>query len=362
MVGKFGSKHVLVLTGLALVMAVLGFAWFSRGHGESPDSGALRPASPHSDDAPEGAKSAQDSNDKPAVAQAGEPNGPRPPVPSGLGPPEDSASNRLQVDILRNMYSEASHDIKELPLPSGPVLLQLRHTARDKGSSYKMRLISVEEWPLGMTVGRIGTLTTHVDDVDENQNTAEMTDSFKTTATFGVDIVTDSVNVGNLDISQSYTLSGSGTRQSHNTEWKSENISSVHIIGDALQALALPPTAIQPNQKHSMNMESAVKDLPEQWKEPPKLDVTLTGHVMFDGQEAYRLETDHTGYGAVQIPLSFVDLKEPVKMKIRTKGKSYVSVETGRVLWSDMRMEVVDCTFPAGKGMAASTREELVPE
>lgn len=215
---------------------------------------------------------------------------------------------------------------------------------------------------MGMTIGRVCARTTSVKDVDEAKNTAEMTDSLKTVATFGVDIVTDSLNVGNLDISQEYTLSGSGARQEHNTEWKSENLSNVKMTGDVLQVYAFPPTALQPNRKHTMNLESAVKNLPAQWNEPPKLDVALTGHVLFDGQPAYRLEADHTGYGAVQIPLTFLNLKEPMKTKIRTHGKYYVSVDTGRVLWSEMKMEVVDCTFPAANGMAITAREELASE
>lgn len=272
---------------------------------------------------------------------------------------EDLSVQDVQIDTLEALYLEETHDIQELPPPDGPVVLRAKHTMDDKGTTHKERIVYMEEFAMGMKRARLMVGTTRVEDVNTVTNTATVRESMRTLSESARGMPHPAWDVGALDLEKTYTVSEDNSVQGLQSNWSSEKLSTYHVVTDFEQATVFPQTEMQLNQKYTVNVPTLVQDLPAKWAgEPGKLNVVVSRRVLFDGQEAYQVDVEQTGYISAQISLPV----QPIKAKLRGSGKYYVNAETGQILWGEFRYEMNETNYGRIRGTSVLIRGELVPD
>ena len=124
------------------------------------------------------------------------------------------------------------------------------------------------------TFGRLLSRTYYVNEVNETENTAEIKEVLETLATYSVGVSFPQLAVASLNASQIYTLSESAARQQIQTQMNRDSPGDLDVILDAYQAFAFPPTAMQPNKRYTVEMDSLVNNLPPTWQETVQLQST----------------------------------------------------------------------------------------
>jgi hypothetical protein len=128
--------------------------------------------------------------------------------------------------------------------------------------------------------------------------------------------------------SSTYTQDRLGLKKNIESGWTyGDSHSKITLTGDLdCCALALPADKMQPNKKYTIEIDSTVKGVPEHWlEETPKVkvEVVLKEKVKFDGQEAYKLQSESVGYCMLDLKISFINNGMPFYAKAKAHNSYY---------------------------------------
>jgi hypothetical protein len=263
----------------------------------------------------------------------------------------------MEMDKLRQLYHRDSHDIKELPLPTEPTSLHVKHYKTDVGVSRQKRSTITIDYPFGTSMGFLLSKTERMCGMDEGDSCAKFREKTKTLTSFIVrdDRLTEEGI--NIEMEREYILLTNNNIEAVSGELRESNaVGNVKWFHNLYSMLQFPEVPMKIGEEYEIPV-SVPKDIPNEYirDASSSLKVKLLKRVMFDRHEANLVQAEQINYmksERVDGELLRVD-------KTFVKAQYYVDVETGKILWAEFNAEILDSTISRFIGTAIRLREEL---
>jgi hypothetical protein len=265
---------------------------------------------------------------------------------------------KLQIDMIKNLYLEDSHIIEVLPDPETPVMAQINF--KDIRQTQKKRTLIYQQWPGGSESAVLLKSDMQIDRVDDEKKYAFYNNKEYTIATYTNFLGQKSHDIPH-DVNIRNNTKGKLYQDNHSEildqkQAVVDEITKLDTSNNIENVLRFPLEPIKIGQEIKISINETIDDIPLFMKEknPLTLNIKAVRRVLFDGRECIEFHCNQIGYSKAELST----LKSPIYSKSQMNARYYVEMKTGDILWQELRNETIESTVSKLAGGVTTLRSE----